>query len=185
MHSWKKWRYKNLTYLSLSLIIVIALFRYEPFHDLLLKLGNLGYIGAFFGGMFFVSTFTIAIGSLILFILAEALSPVEIGVVAGMGAVMGDLFIFHFVKDNLMEELRPIYNKLGGNHIYRVLHTPYFSWTLPVVGALIIVSPLPDEVGVSLMGIAKMKTYKFIFLSFILNALGIILVISASTFIKP
>ncbi len=185
MDHWYSWKYKNLTFFFLSFIAALLLSRYEPFHNFLLNLGGLGYIGAFFAGMLFVFTFTIATGAVILFVLAESLSPIEIGIIAGLGAVVGDFIIFRFIKDNLLEEVTPIYNRFGGNHISHVLHTKYFSWTLPVIGAIIIASPFPDEIGVSLMGISKMKTYQFLLISFLLNTIGIFLVISASVLIKP
>lgn len=179
------WRYKNLTFSFLSVCFAFFIFRYEPLHVFLLNLGRLGYVGAFIAGMLFVSTFTVATGSILLLILSESLSPVEIGIVAGLGALVGDLTIFKFIKDNVVEELTPLYNQIGGNHLTKILHTKYFSWTLPVIGAIIIASPFPDEIGVSLMGISKMRTYQFILLSFVLNAIGIFLVVSASNIIKP
>jgi uncharacterized membrane protein YdjX (TVP38/TMEM64 family) len=118
--------------------------------------------------------------------LAETLSPVEIGLIAGLGAVVGDFAIFRFVKDDLAREIKQIYSLFDRNHhAMKVLHTRYFSWTLPVVGAIIIASPLPDEIGVSLMGISKLKAYQFLLISFILNSIGIFLVVSASFVIKP
>lgn len=182
---WKKWHYKNITIFLISLVFALVLSRNNSFHQFLINLGELGYIGAFFAGFFFVSTFTIATGALILLILAEKLSPLEIGIIAGIGAVVGDLTIFKVVKDGLIAEVKPIFERIGGNHVIKILHTRYFSWTLPVVGAIIIASPLPDEIGVSLMGITKMKTYQFIILSFVLNFIGIFLVISVSTILKP
>ncbi len=185
MNLWHSWKYKNLTILFFSLVAAFILSRYEPFHNFLLNLGELGYIGAFIAGILFVFTFTIATGAVILFVLAENLSPVEIGIIAGLGGVVGDFIIFRFIKDNLIVEIIPIYRELGGSHITKTLHTKYFSWTLPVIGAIIIASPLPDEIGVSLMGISKMKTYQFLLVSFVLNAIGIFLVVSASLIIKP
>ena len=186
MSSWKSYRYKNITFLFFSLCLAFFIFRNEALHSFLLHLGTLGYLGAFLAGMLFVSTFTVATGAIILLVLAESLSPIEIGIIAGLGAVVGDFAIFRFVKDDLAREIRDIYNKFdGGNHLKKVLHTKYFSWTFPVLGAAIIASPLPDEIGVSLMGISKMSTVKFLLISFLLNAIGIFLVVSASTVIKP
>ncbi len=185
MNHWFSWRHKNLIIFFLSLIVAFLLSRFEPFSNFLLNLGELGYLGAFFAGILFVSIFTVATGAVILLVLAESLSPIEIGIIAGLGAVVGDFIIFRFIKDNLLEEVTPIYNRFGGNHISHVLHTKYFSWTLPVIGAIIIASPFPDEIGVSLMGISKMKTYQFLLTSFLLNAIGIFLVVSASVLIKP
>lgn len=159
------------------------------FHNFLLNLGSLGYLGALVAGVLFVSTFTVATGAVILLVLAQDLSPIAIGIIAGLGAVVGDFLIFRFIKDTLIEEIRPIYENLGGSHIIKTLktifHTKYFSWAPPVIGALIIASPLPDELGVSMMGFSKIKTYQFLILSFILNFIGIFLVISASLVIKP
>ena len=186
MNTWHHVKYKNLIILFLSIIFALILSRFEVLHQFLLNLGNLGYIGAFIAGMLFVSTFTVATGAVILLVLAEKLSPVEIGIIAGFGAVLGDFTIFKFVKDGLVNEIQEVYEKIDhNNHLLKLLHTKYFSWMFPVFGAIVIASPLPDEIGVSLMGIGKMKTYQFLILSFILNAVGIFLVVSASKFIRP
>ncbi|MDO8658910.1 MAG: hypothetical protein Q7K55_09290, partial [Candidatus Levybacteria bacterium] len=140
MKIWNAWRYKSLSFLFLSIVFAFFLSLSESFHTFLLTIGNWGYIGAFLAGVLFVSTFTVATGAVILLVLAERLSPVEIGIIAGLGAVVGDFTIFRFVKDNLLEEITPFYNRLGGTHIAAVLHTKYFSWTLPVIGAIIIAS---------------------------------------------
>lgn len=184
MSYWKHWKYKNLTFWFISIVVLALLFRNDFFHSWLLNLGDYGYLGAFFAGMLFVSTFTVTIGAFILFILTESLNPLEIGAIAGLGAVVGDIAIFHLVRDNIATEIAEIYERVGGKHLTKILHTKYFSWTLPVLGALIIASPLPDELGVSLMGIAKMKTYKFIILSFILNSIGIFLIVSSAALIS-
>lgn len=182
---WKNYRYKNLTLFGISVLIAITLSRFEQFHAFLLHLGNLGYFGAFIAGALFVSTFTVATGAIILLILAERLSPLEIAVVGAFGGVIGDLTIFHFVKDNLLDEITPLYEKFGGKHFHNISHSKYFAWTGPVLGAIIMASPLPDELGVSLMGISKMKTYQFILVSFVLNVAGIFLIVSLSPWIKP
>lgn len=186
MRFWHSWKYKNLTVLVISIGVAFFLSRLESFHTFLLNLGNFGYVGAFAAGILFVSTFTVATGAVMLLVLAERLSPLEIGIVAGLGAVVGDVTIFRFIKDTLTQELQSIYDHIDGDHHFtKVLHSKYFSWTLPVIGAIIIASPFPDEIGVSLMGIAKMKTYQFLLVSFVLNAIGIFLVVSASLVIKP
>lgn len=181
-----KWKYKNLTVVFLSIVLAVILSQIEVFHSLLLHLGSFGYIGAFIAGMFFVSTFTVATSALTLLILTETLSPLEIGLIAGLGAVVGDMLIFRLIKDDLSNEIEDIYNHMDRNkHLKRLFHSKYFNWMLPVLGSIIIASPLPDELGVSLMGISKINTGKFVFLSYVLNSIGIFLVVSASVFIKP
>jgi hypothetical protein len=182
---WKEFKYKNLAYVLLSIVIALWLSQYEPFRQFLLSLHNFGYMSVFLAGLLFVSTFTVSMGIVILFVLAQFYSPLEIGLVAGLGAVLGDLLIFQFVKDRLATELQMYYSVIDGKHtLQKILYTKSFRWLLPVVGAIIVASPLPDELGVGLMGIAKMKTYKFLLVSYVLNAVGIFLIISAVVLVK-
>lgn len=185
MQKVKSFKYKNLLLTFFGIIFAIILSRYEPFHLFLLNLKDYGYIGAFFAGMLFVSTFTFATGAIILLVFAEALNPIELALIAGLGGVAGDFLIFRYIKNDLTKEIELIYKNIGGNHLSKVLHTKYFSWTLPVIGALIIASPVPDEIGVSLMGLSKMSIYKFLLIAFVLDFIGVFLIVSASLFIKP
>lgn len=182
---WHRYHYKNLTYLFISIVIAMLLLQNQSFRNMLVHLGNYGYVGAFIGGVLFVSTFTVSIGTVLLIILTSTLHPIEIGIIAGLGAVMGDVAIFQFIRSKgLIDEIKHFFHYFGGEKISHLIHTKYFSWSLPVIGALIIASPLPDELGVGLMGISKLKTYQFIILSFVLNSLGIFFIITASSFFK-
>lgn len=185
-HNIVKWKYKNLTLVFIGILFALLLSRIQGFHEFLIHLGKFGYIGAFFAGILFVSTFTVATSALILLTLAETLSPIEIGLIAGLGAVVGDMAMFHFMKDNLSREIEDIYHHLDRKkYLKKLFYTKYFNWMLPVIGAIIIASPFPDELGVSMIGLSNMNKYKFIILSFILNSLGIFIIVSASLFIKP
>ncbi len=183
---WHRYHYKNLTYLAMGVIVGLMLLTNQTFRDVLLHVGTLGYFGAFVAGILFVSTFTMSIGTVLLLFLAENLHPLELAVIAGIGAVMGDLMIFRFVRSRgLATEIRHIFEFLGSDKINHLVHTKYFSWTLPVIGALVIASPLPDELGVSLMGISKMGMGQFIAVSFVFNAIGILLVVFTGAVFKP
>lgn len=180
------WRYKNLTIVFIGIVLAVVLSQNETFHSFLMHLGGFGYVGAFIAGVLFVSTFTVATSALVLLTLAETLSPIEIGLIAGLGAVVGDMLIFNLIKDNLANEIEDIYDRVDRDHHFKKLfHSKYFSWSLPVLGAVIIASPLPDEMGISLINLSKMNTLRFIFISYILNSIGIFLIVSASVVVKP
>src|SRR3989304_7715323 len=104
------WKYKNLTAVFIGIVLAIILSQSESFRSFLLHLGSFGYIGAFIAGILFVSTFTVTTSALVLLVLAETLSPIEIGLIAGLGAVVGDMIIFHLLKDNLSDEIQAGYN---------------------------------------------------------------------------
>lgn len=162
-----------------GILVTVLLARSPEFNAALYSLGNYGYIGAFFAGMLFVLTFTASTGALILAILFHKLTIIELTLLAGVGSVISDLFILKVVRDGLLEELEDIYKRLHGRKLSHLLHVKTFRWTLPVLGAIIIASPFPDELGVSLMGISRLPTWKFIILSYVLNSVGIFIAASA------
>jgi hypothetical protein len=174
----RAWKYRNTAFLILSLIVFFFFADSPIIRQFITGLGSLGYFGAFITGIFFVSTFTVAPAAVVLFHLADHLNPFEVAILAGLGGVVGDYLIFRIVKDRVFEELKPLFDRLSGTRISELLRTPYFAWLLPVIGATIIASPLPDELGVGILGIAKMKPWKFLILSFFLNAVGIFIVVT-------
>lgn len=180
----KKHTHTNLLLMAFGVLFTVVLTQFPAFHAFLNHLNGLGYIGAFFAGALFVGTFTATTGAYILATLTETLNPWELGLVAGLGAVVADVTIFRFVKDGILEELEDVYNELHGRRLSHIFHIKTFRWTLPVLGALIIASPLPDELGVALMGISKLPTWKFVILSFILNSLGIFFTTYAFTLLS-
>lgn len=185
-HAIKKvvdWKYKNTAALVLSIILLLMLADTEMARVLINHIGSYGYAGAVVTGVFFVSTFTVAPASLVLFHLANEFNPVYVALFSGAGAVVGDLIIFHFLKDGVFDELRPLFSRFRGSYLSKLIHTQYFVWLVPVMGALIVASPFPDEVGIALMGLSKITTWQFILLAFVLNSAGIFAIITLAAII--
>ncbi|MBU0998850.1 hypothetical protein KKG24_00870, partial [Patescibacteria group bacterium] len=146
--------------------------------NIIYSIGKLGFLGVFLTGIFFVSTFTFVPASIVLFFLAREFNPFIIAIIAGLGAVFGDYLIFRFLKDKIFKELKPVFEKFRGSYLLQLLTTPYFAWFKPVLGAIIIASPFPDEIGIGLMGLSKLKNWQFLLISFILNSVGILIIIT-------
>lgn len=170
-----KHKYINIIVLCIGIIAAIVLPRY-------VSLGSFGYPGAFIAGILFVSSFTVAIGAVALGALSKELNPVFLALVAGLGAVAGNFLIFRFIKDDILKEVEALFPKIQGNHFVRLLHTKYFRWSLPVIGALLIISPLPDEAGIALLDIAGMRSVQFILLTFLLHTIGILFFVLAANY---
>ncbi|MBI2020862.1 hypothetical protein HYS94_05645 [Candidatus Daviesbacteria bacterium] len=177
---WKKWRYPYLTAVFISILIAIILIQNQAFKDWILNLGSLEYIGALFAGIIFVSSFTAAISIAVIAIMTENINPMALALIGGVGAVMGDYLIFKLVRDHLTEELSTLFGKEETSHIKVLLHSKYIAWMLPIIGVFIIASPLPDEMGVSLLGISKMSEARFILISYISNSVGILMIASVA-----
>lgn len=174
------WPYQNTTLLLLSFVLLFVLAKTPYLQDVIDHAGNLGYFGAFITGVFFVSTFTAVPAGYVLFNLADHLHPLEVALLAGLGAMIGDYIILRVIKDKVFDELKPIIGKVNHPMVRNIFKTPLFAWLLPVIGALIIASPLPDEAGVSILGISKIKKWQFFLVTYTLNAIGIFIIAVSS-----
>jgi len=180
MDVWDKWKYKYLTLLFTGFLTAIFLAGSDSFHNYLLGLGAWEYIGALIAGSLFVSSFTVATAIVIIGVLVENIHPLALGLIGGIGAVVGDFLVFKLVKDHLADEVALLIGREGITYIKTVIRSRYIAWTLPIIGALIIASPLPDEFGVSLLGFSKMSDAKFMLISFVANSLGILAIASVA-----
>ncbi len=180
LHSW---RYKNLTLLTCALVFSIFLGSYLPFQSFLF---SHGLPAAFLAGLLFISTFTCPIACAMLLVLAEKYPIPELWLIASIAAVVSDFVFFNMIKDNIGEEIKPIFEGLaGGNHLKNVLGTEHFRWLFPIIGAGIILSPLPKVMGLNMLGIHKLKRIQFVALSAGVNTIGIAFILLLSFIIKP
>ncbi len=166
---------RDFLFLVLSIMIAVILVKTGVLTSLLTSTQELRLIGSLIAGIFFVSLFTVAPASVALFEIAATHSIWEVALFGGIGALIGDLIIFRFIKDSVSEDVRWLVRQTKQERVLSIFR-PKFKWLISFVGALIIVSPLPDEIGLAMMGLSKMKTSVFIPTSFILNFLGILII---------
>lgn len=169
----------------LNILLAIFLSKYNFPNDSLFNLRHIPFFGSFVAGALYVSAFTAALGILMLSDLATTIHPIEIALLAGLGGAISDFVIFRFFKNSLLSEITPIYNKLGGKYLTQLMYHKFFRWSLPIIGAIIIASPFPDELGISLMGLTHIKNYQFVLLCLVLDIAGVFLLVSAFSLINP
>lgn len=175
---WKNWRYKNTILLIISILVFIYFLDNDFIQFFIKSIGSFGYIGSFISGIFFVSVFTVAPASAIIFDAAKTLNPYLVALSAGIGGVVGDYIILRILKDKVFEELLPLFERARGSFLGTIFASPFFIWLMPLMGAVVIASPLPDEIGISLMGLSKIKNWQFILITFLLNSIGIFIITS-------
>jgi len=88
-------------------------------------------------------------------------------------ALAGDYIIFRFFKDNLANDVAYALKASKYSHLKGIFHLRIFSWLAPLLGAIIIASPISDSVGLALMGLSKTRSIVFVPISFALHFLGI------------
>lgn len=177
MHNSNKSLFIDLIIVTVSIFFAIFLVQTQILQKILTSTMELEFIGSFIAGIFFTSIFTVAPAAITLGQIAAANSIFLTALFGAMGAVVGDLIIFKFVRDSISEHLNEaIKNQFINKSIRELFKYKLFRWTTFLIGGLIIASPLPDELGISLLGILKIKTKWFIYISFIFNFIGLLFV---------
>lgn len=171
-------KYPKLLLLLLTFVAAYFLFKGREFPAFYNALLSLGYLGTFLSGVFFTYGFTAAPATAILLVLAKGQNVVVSGIIAGLGALLGDLIIFSFIRSSFSEEFR----KLSKERIIRYtadgVPGVFKKYLVPVIAGFIIASPLPDEIGVSLLAASgRISMRAFSAVSFLLNTSGIFVIL--------
>lgn len=167
----------DISIIVCSIIISIFLAKTDLLVDILTATKGLEVFGSFVAGIFFTSAFTTAPATVTLGEIAQVNSILLVAFFGAVGAALGDLIIFRFVKDRFSKHLMELLKKKGGKErIKHLLRLRYFRWLTLLLGGLIIASPLPDELAVILLGFSKMRPSLFIPFSFISNFIGITMI---------
>lgn len=153
-----------------------AIVHYGLVHRALEYTGDGVLWASLIAGAFFTSMVTTAPAIAVLGELSLEANLLAVALVGAFGAVLGDFIIFSFVRDRVSKDVAFM---LRAPRTLRVLHVfkhRHFRRVLPIIGALIIASPFPDELGLTLLGLSKANNRYFVVISYTMNALGIVLV---------
>lgn len=167
----------DILLIAVSIGVAVLLARSGVLGEVLRLTGEVELLGSFIAGFFFTSIFTTAPAIAALGELGRLYDLVPVAFAGALGAVIGDLLIFRFIRDEFAAHLLELVSHRRIGHRVRVFfHRKLFRWASFFVGGLIIASPLPDELGISVLGFTKMKTSWFLLLSFAFNFIGIVLI---------
>lgn len=167
-----KWNYKNLIILAISIILAVYILSSSLMENFILNLGNFSYFGSLIAGFFFSFAFTTVPASASIILLGKITNPILTGLIGGFGAMLSDFLIFYYIKYKLNPDVKYLMKKLKIDRTKKIRHTK-LGWIIPVLGAGIIASPLPDELGSILLGISHYSMRKFLILSYLMNSVGI------------
>lgn len=167
---------QDIGIIVLSIFVAINLAQTDVVREFLTSAQGVRWLGSFFAGMFFTTVFTSFPAMVVLGEIAQAGNPLFVAFFGGLGALIGDFVIFRFVRDRIADDFDYLIKRSGTERFFSIFHRRLFRWFVPFIGALVVASPLPDEIGLTMMGLSKMKNNMFIPVSFTLNFLGIFVI---------
>lgn len=169
--------YRKLTLLLLISLISYLIFRNPDVQAFVSSLGSLEYLGVFLAGMLFTFSFItpIAVG---FFVTLNPADPVLVAFIGGLGAVLGNLLIFYFLRFTFMDEFKRLEKTKVLTFIRKGLNQHLSHrlklYLLYALVGIILASPLPDEAGILILaGLTRIKARVIGFLGFIFSAIGI------------
>jgi uncharacterized membrane protein YdjX (TVP38/TMEM64 family) len=175
-----KLKIKYPKFLILILTFVLAYFIFAgrtvlPFNE---ALSRLGYLGSFIVGLFYTYGFTTGPAAALFLILGETQNIFIAGMLGGFGALLGDLLIFKLIRTGFDDEVRLLEHEHIIRYVDSLIPRKIKYYLAPIIGGLIIGSPLPDEIGVSIIAASRHVSQKaFMIISYTMNTLGIIILL--------
>lgn len=145
-------------------------------HRAVTFLGPWSTVAILFVGFFFTSVLTVAPAAVALGQFSQDMPLVLVAGVGALGAVLADLVLYRLFRDHVADDIRALLYAGGLRKLSALKRSKFMRRTLSVIGALIIASPFPDELGIALMGASRMKPKTFMLVAYAMNALGIVLV---------
>lgn len=164
----------------ISVLVAWLIVRLDLLRPVLVATENIKLLSSFIAGLFFTSAFTTPLSMVALGEISLNAPSFAVAFFGASGAVIGDMIIFLFVKDRFAEDVRFLTQSSRLKRIKAIFELRLFRWLTPMIGALIIASPLPDELGLAMMGMAKLRTLALVCISFTMNFIGIILIALAA-----
>ncbi len=166
---------KDFGYILIGIFLAVIAVHTGVLDAFVRSLGN-DALASFVSGIFFTSIFTLAPASVALAHISLTAPIHEVALWGGLGAMLGDLLIFLFIRDKFTRDLTAAMKPSFARHIVNSFHTGFMKWLGPLLGAAIIASPLPDELGLALMGLSRTRILVLMPVTFVMNVIGIYIV---------
>ncbi len=170
-------RYKYTIILVLTFIAAFAIGRLTIFSNLVETASQTNKVlYTFITGMLYSFSFTAGLAVLMFSKITVGVGQlIFLALLAAFGGLLADLLIFRFIKDVLLHEL--------GHHAQALLEkatkAKVTKILLAIFGAMIVASPFPDEIGLTFMGISKIKFWEFVVLTYTIDVIGSFIIITA------
>lgn len=177
-------KYPKIFLLIFSIILAYFIFKNPNIVNWMNQLEKFSYFGIFIAGMFIAIGFlaAFAVG---FFIVIHPQNLLLTTFIATLGALASDMLIFKFIKISFMDEFDKLKKTKAVNNIKTIfdksLGIRIRHYILYLFAGILIATPLPDEMGVSLLaGLTTIKPKILAIISFILHFVAIYIILRAS-----
>jgi hypothetical protein len=179
--AWENWPLKHTTLVAIILVLFILVLDTAIVRAFFEFSTSLGLASAFLAGMFYVSLFTAAPAVIMLVELSKTINIVPLVLFASLGSVVGDLIILKIFQDNIYEEMKYLGKRLGIGIKVNRKQRKAVNWIMALSGIFVLGSPLPDEVGIAMLGMTQYSKARILAVAFLANLVGITFIVFAAS----
>ena len=142
------------------------------------RLGEYGYIGGFVSGFLYTYSITTPFAIAAFLILTKTLDFWILIIIGTIGGLVGEYFIYDFSKKEAGKSV-----KISKNKKIKIpeIKSKFLIKISPLIAAIIIATPIPDEFVAFLFGIEKYSLKKFLIFTFVCKLIGTFLIVYIGT----
>ncbi|MCR4274898.1 MAG: hypothetical protein NUW02_02510 [Candidatus Campbellbacteria bacterium] len=159
--------------ICISIAVAVYILKTDATDVFFLYLQNFELLGSFVAGFFFTSVFTAAPAVAVLAEIMRETAVWQVALIGGFGAALGDILLLVIIHKSVDAETKYLLGQPRFGRFKKIFETRLFHRLSFFVGALIIASPLPDELGLALIGVNHISKTQLFCILFIMNSLGI------------
>ncbi len=167
---------RDLSVIAISILLAILLIRSHFTEQALEATQGQLLLVSFLAGLFFSSAFTAAPAMVVIGQLAQTNSLFEVAAVAAIGAVIGNLFIYRLFRGAVSDDLGRAFKRFGHADWLRFMRDRHFRWLSILIGSFAIITPLPDEFGIALLGLSKVPAPIFAGVCYVTNTMSMVFI---------
>ncbi len=134
-----------------------------------------GYFAPFLAGFLYPFAFTSIPAAAILLSIIGGQNILLAVIIASASALISDLIIFHFIRHGFRDEVQKLAKEKPIQHLRQKVPATIQDYLLISTAGLLIASPLPTEIGVTMLASTKrITTKKFSLIAYPLHTLAIL-----------
>lgn len=180
-------RYPKFFVLILTFVLTYLVFVGRDYSIFSSAIVSLGYFGVFIAGIFYAYGFTAAPATAVLLSISGHNDIVFAALIGGLGALIGDLMIFLFIRYSFGDEIK----RLSRTRLFRAVKDEekkiFGSFRKHIAAAFagfFIASPLPTEIGVAMLAsLSRISVANFAVIAYMLHMLGILVILTVGSII--
>ncbi|MDP2925067.1 MAG: hypothetical protein Q8N99_01720, partial [Nanoarchaeota archaeon] len=163
-----------LKWILLIVILVLTLyFAYTGFFNkIILKMDKYGIIGIYITGIFFGYSIASVPATVLFAYFSDFYNPFLIAFIGALGVLTENMIVFGFIKKELPEEITEFIQ----DHGLRKLLKKKLNWLITLIAFVILVTPLPNELGIYLLTLEHFSPKIFMVFSFCSSFIGILII---------